>query len=178
MRFFSLKVFRVKVCFSRFFLWFNQNKRKQNNGNNNTTKVQFRRKNSWHTKLQPTKGKSNRQSSSLNGLNLITALFCIILVCVCVCVRVLYTTMSLTYCMENERMLMKHLKNRIEERLSKPIPLETIHTYSTIAAINFHIRWDIDHRLHYVPRYEMCQWNVWMLPCALNEMCTSTSFPW
>lgn len=35
-----------------------------------------------------TKGKSHRQSSSLNGLNLITALFCTIVVrlCVCVCI--------------------------------------------------------------------------------------------
>lgn len=69
-----------------------------------------------------TAGKSNRQSSSLNGLNLITALFCIIFVC-----------------MHNNELNVLHGKwENVDgtseepyrrERLSKPIPLETIYTF-------------------------------------------------
>lgn len=89
---------------------------------------------------------------------------------VCMCMRAfgVYTTMRLTYCMENEKMLMKHLKNRIVTSIETNSSGDYLHV-STIAAINFHIRWDIDHRLYYVPHYEMPV-KCWMLPCALNEM--------
>lgn len=66
-------VIRAKVCFFRFFLWFNQNKI-------TTTRTKHNPEKKLTYETAVTKGKSHRQSSSLNGLNLITALFCIIFV--------------------------------------------------------------------------------------------------
>lgn len=85
--------YRVIICWPLFssnfpdfsFDWI-KTKPKQNNKNNRTHHQE--KKLTYETVA--TKGKLHRQSSSLNGLNLITALFCIIFVsekvCVCICV--------------------------------------------------------------------------------------------
>lgn len=74
--------------------------------------------------------------------------------------------------MENEKMLMEHLKNRIEENVYRNQFLWRLFTRFNNSSYKF------SHSMRCRPSFTLCasvmrcQWNVecWMLPCALNEM--------